>query len=148
VTLHSLVEGQGLPLALRCTPANASEPAQVIPLLEQIQIASDGRPGRSRQRPARLQADAGYDTQALRRSLQKRGIQAEIVVNRRNRKKPKRGRPRAKPIDRWKVERTFSWYQRKFRRLVVRWERKMRYWEGFLGWAFSLIWIGRLLLVG
>jgi transposase len=148
VTLHSLTDGQGMPLALCCTPANGSEPGQVIPLLDQIQIPSDGRPGRPRQRPARLQADAGYDTRTLRRALQRRGIQAEIVVNRRGRKKPKRGRPCAKPVDRWKVERTFSWYQRKFRRLVVRWERRMCYWKGFLGWAFSLVWLKRLLLVG
>ena len=39
---------------------------------------------------------------------------------------------------RWKVERGISWLQRKYRRLVVRWERRMRYWEGFLGLGILL----------
>jgi len=61
-----------------------------------------------------------------------------------NRKTPK-GRPPNKPIDRWKVERTFVWLQKKYRRLVVRWERKNRYWLGFVLLALCIIWIEKIL---
>ena len=49
---------------------------------------------------------------------------------------------------RWKVERGISWLQRKYRRLVVRWERRMKYWEGFLGLAIVLYWIQELVKWG
>src|SRR5580700_5966448 len=45
---------------------------------------------------------------------------------------------------RWKVERGISWLQRKYRRLVVRWERRMKYWEGFLGLGILLYWVREL----
>lgn len=145
VTVHSLVDGAGMPLALRSTPANAYEPDQVLPLLDSMDLHT-GQPGRPRKRPKQIQGDAGYDAKPLRQKLKRRGIQPRISLNRRRRKKPKRGRPCALPIDRWKCERTFSWYQRKFRRLVVRWERRNRYWHGFLAFGFCLMWVDRLLL--
>lgn len=63
VTVHSLVDGEGMPLALRSTAANAYEPDQVIPLLESIDVQT-GLPGRPRKNPALLQGDAGYDSKA------------------------------------------------------------------------------------
>jgi transposase len=143
VTIHSLVDGNGMPLAVNSTPANAYEPDQVIPLIDSIHVHT-GRPGRSRKCPTLLQADAGYDIKRLRQKLKSRGIQPRVSVNSRCRKKPKRGRPYAKTIDRWKCERTFAWYQRKFRRLVVRWERRSAYWHGFLAFGFCIMWIDHL----
>lgn len=136
-----------MPLALLSTAANVYEPDQVLPLLDSVKVQT-GQPRPLRKRPAQMQGDAGYDSKDLRQKLKRRGIQPRISVNPRRRKKPKLGRPYAKPIDRWKVERTFSWYQRKFRRLVVRWERRNRYWHGFLAFGFCMMWIDRLLLVG
>lgn len=46
--------------------------------------------------------------------------------------------------NRWKVERAIAWMQRKFRRLVVRWERKTKFWEGFLMFGLVKFWIDRL----
>lgn len=143
MTLHSLVDGQGLPLAVLSSPANAYEPDYVLPLLDAIDIQT-GEAGRPRKRPAQLQADAGYDTKELRQNLKRRGIQPRISVNQRGRKRPKRGRPVAKPLDRWKGERTFAWYQLKFRRLVVRWERRNLYWHGFILFGLCFIWIQHL----
>lgn len=40
------------------------------------------------------------------------------------------------------------WYQRKYRRLVVRWERQKACFDAFLSLATIHIWINRLLLVG
>ena len=42
----------------------------------------------------------------------------------------------------------FAWYQRKYRRLVVRWERQPRVFDGFLTLATIHIWINKILLVG
>lgn len=46
---------------------------------------------------------------------------------------------------RWKVERAIAWLQRKFRRIVVRWERKRKYWEGFLTMALVIFWAFKIL---
>jgi hypothetical protein len=46
---------------------------------------------------------------------------------------------------RWKVERAIAWLQRKFRRIVVRWERKRKYWEGFLTMALVVFWAFKIL---
>lgn len=146
VTIHSLVDGQGMPLAVLSTAANIYEPDMVMELLEAVAVQT-GTVGRPRKRPKVLQADAGYDTQALRQTLKECGIAPKINTNPRRRQQPKRGRPHAQPIDRWKCERTFAWYQLKFRRLVVRWERRNRYWHGFLDFGFCFMWIDRLLAI-
>ena len=45
---------------------------------------------------------------------------------------------------RWQVERAIAWLQRKYRRLVVRWERRTKYWKRFLNFGLALFWIDRL----
>ncbi len=123
VTIHSLVDGNGNPLAVATTGAKGSERGQVAVLLDSVKVRT-GRRGRPRKRLVSLQADKGYDSKKLRAYLRRRGIRP--LIPRRiwpNRKQP-RGRKPANGADRWKVERTFAWYQRKFRRLSVRWERR------------------------
>lgn len=145
VTIHALIDGQGMPLAVCSTSAKVYEPTQVEPLLDSIFLLH-GQVGRPRKRPNCLQADAGYDTKNLRSKLKHRGIRARISKNQRARKTQKSGRPLLKPIDRWKCERTFAWLQRKFRRLVVRWERRNNYWQGFLAFCVCYLWIERILV--
>ncbi|MGI8504573.1 MAG: transposase, partial [Hassallia sp.] len=45
-------------------------------------------------------------------------------------------------------ERCFAWYQPKYRRLVVRWERQKVYFDSFIDLATIHIWINKVLLVG
>ncbi|MCP4118907.1 MAG: transposase [Desulfobacteraceae bacterium] len=45
---------------------------------------------------------------------------------------------------RFQVERTFSWLQRKFRRLAVRWERLPRCFNSFLSLGIIFMWVQRL----
>ena len=45
-------------------------------------------------------------------------------------------------------ERCCAWYQRKYRRLVVRWESIYAYFGAFVAIATIHIWINRILLVG
>ncbi len=44
----------------------------------------------------------------------------------------------------WKVERCFAWYQSKYRRLVVRWERLPQVFNGFLALATIHMWITKI----
>lgn len=134
------MEGEGRPLAISTTAANGDERQQVGSLLDAVYVKT-GRRGRPKQRPQQLQGDRGYDAQAVRQQVRQRGIQPRI--SRRvwpGRKQPRGRKPQAGP-DRWKVERTFAWYHRKFRRLVVRWERRREYWNGFLLLAAAFMWV-------
>lgn len=58
VLIHSLVDANGLPLAVSVTSAKESEREQVLPLLDSITIKT-GKPGRPRSRPENLAADKG-----------------------------------------------------------------------------------------
>lgn len=145
VLIHSIVDANGMPLCVSVTPANGNERAQVCPMLDGLCVHT-GRPGRPRSRPAQIAADKGYDSQPLREDLRARNIRPELPRRVfKNRRQPP-GRKLTQRIARFVVERTFSWYQRKFRRLAVRWERRERYFNGFLDFGFLLIWVDRILL--
>ena len=145
VTIHSLVDGQGVPLAVSVTSAKSSEREQVLPLLDSIFIQTR-KVGRPRKRPDNVAADKGYDSKELRKSIRKKGIRPEIPKRIwKNKKKPK-GRKLHKKVKRYVVERAFSWYQRKFRRLTIRWERKPDIFCAFVDLGFIMIWVSRLLV--
>lgn len=83
-----------------------------------------------RQEPERLIGDRAYDSDPLDEALEERGIEM-LVPHRRNRKKPRTqdGRQLRRYKRRWKIERLFAWLGN-FRRLVVRYERRV---ENYLG---------------
>lgn len=70
VTLHTMSDGNGMPLSMTHTGAATSERDQVFPLLDAICVRT-GRSGRSRKRPDVLQMDKGYDSKALRKKNSK-----------------------------------------------------------------------------
>src|SRR4030095_10768287 len=144
ILIHSLTEGGGMPLANRTTPANGDERAQVLPLLDAVKIRT-GKRGRPRKRLRVIATDKGYDAKALREKLRKRGIRAQIP-KRVWKTKKNRGRPIARRVPRSKAERTFAWFQKKYRRLVVRWERITACFEAFLTLATIHIWVHRLIV--
>ena len=45
ILIHTLTDGNGMPLANRTTPANGSERDQVIPLLDSVKVNTN-KPGR------------------------------------------------------------------------------------------------------
>ncbi|MFP4098906.1 MAG: transposase [Alphaproteobacteria bacterium] len=95
------------------------------------------------QTPGSLYADKGYYALWLRWYLEKcRGIEPHI--SRSEWPKPDKPQPITQNY-RWVVERTFAWYQRKFRRMYIKWERKATPWYGFLFLALSYYWITKLL---
>src|ERR1044071_5525998 len=142
--IHSLTEGGGMPLANRTTPANGDERAQVLPLLDAVQIRT-GKRGRPRKRLRVIATDKGYDAKALREKLRKRWIRAQIPRRFRKTKKH-RGRPITQVAPRFQAERTFAWFQKKYRRLVVRWANLTACFEAFLALATIHIWVHRLIV--
>ena len=131
-------------MANRTTPANGDERAQVLPLLDTVKVRT-GQRGRPRKRLKVLATDKGYDAKALRQQLRQRGIRPQIP-KRVWKTKPPRGRPIKKVVPRFQAERTFAWFQKKYRRLVVRWERIAACFAAFLALATIHIWIHRLIV--
>ncbi len=84
------------------------------------------------QLPEKLIADRAYDSDPLDARLAERGIEL-IAPHRRNRRKPRTqdGRKLRRYKRRWKVERLFAWLGN-FRRLVVRYERHLVNYLGFV----------------
>lgn len=144
VLIHCLTAGDGMPLAHRTTPANGDERAQVMPLLDAVKVRTGPR-GRPRKRLKVLATDKGSDAQALRQRLRQRGIRAQIPKRVWKTKKT-RGRPIKKTVPRFQAERPFAWFQKKYRRLVVRWERIAACFEAFLAIASIHIWVHRLIV--
>ena len=136
---HRLTDAVGMPGAPCTTPATGDERAQVLPLLDAIQIRP-GRPGRPRTRYKVRATDKGSDAKALRPQLRKRGIRAQIPQRVWKTKKP-HGRPRKKDVPRCQAERTLAWFPKTDRRLVVRWERLAGCFNAFLCLATLHMWI-------
>ena len=89
-----------------------------------------------------LNLDGVFDSRENRRCIFNRGMIPDIPENKRNRKKPKRGRKRmfngSIHTLRLAVERTFAW-EDKFKRLLLRFERIQSRHFGFKLLAYMLI---------
>ncbi len=139
VTGHLLVDGYGSSIALIATGAHGDERKQIIPLINRVQNR-----WKHRNLIPIFEADKGYDSESLREALLIRGIFPWICRRKKpGQKAPKKIRAMIKR-KRWQVERAISWLQRKFRKVVIRWERKMKYWKGFLTPALIKFWIDKL----
>ena len=128
-----MVDGGGVPLAVRHTAANVHDSKMLEETVDAIRPVSGprGRPGRPRKRPGKLHADKGYDFSRCREALRKRGIKSRIA---------RRGVESSERLGchRWVVERTLSWLNR-FRRLKVRYERRADVHQAFLELGCALI---------
>jgi transposase len=144
ILIHSLTDGAGMPLAACTTPANGDERTHVMPLLDALHIRT-GKRGRPRKRLKVLAMDKGYDAKALRHGLRRRGIRPQIP-KRVWKSRKRRGRPIKKDVPRFQVERTFAWFQRKYRRLVVRWERLAACFNACLALAMIHMWVHKLIV--
>jgi hypothetical protein len=65
ILIHSLTEGNGMPLANRTTPANGDARTQVLPFLEAVKVRT-GHRGRPRKRLKVIATAKGSDAKALR----------------------------------------------------------------------------------
>ena len=137
-----VVDGQGIPLGCILASASPAEVKLAEDTLDAVNVPRNGR-GRPKKRPVRLIADKGYDSDPLRKRLKELKIDL-IAPHRSNRKKPKTqdGRKLRRYRKRWKVERTFAWLGN-FRRLVVRYERKIEIYRAFFHLACLVIVLNR-----
>lgn len=90
-------------------------------------------------------ADKGYDCDALRQRLARRGIEL-VAPHRKNRKKPptQDGRALRRYKRRWIIERTIAWLGN-FRRLTVRYDRSLTIYRAFFHIACFMIVLRRVL---
>jgi putative transposase len=128
-----LGEGHGVPLGLAVKGANRHDMKMARPTLESLVI---DRPEPTPLHPQGVCLDAGYDDQEVRDILAEFGFSAHIHSRRDEARELKeKAGTRAR---RWVVERTHSWMNR-FRRILIRWEKKPENYMGFLHFACALI---------
>jgi len=124
-----LVDGKGLPMGVRLESASPSEVNLAEATVAEVRVP---RPhGRPRQKPKRIIADRGYDSDPLRERFKKRGI--ELIAPYRKNNKLRRyedGRKLRRYKRRWIVERTNAWLGQ-FRRLLVRHEHLLSIYYAF-----------------
>ena len=131
-----LTDGQGLPLSIVAVPANRHDMKLVAESLAGLMI-EPARPHPWRQ----LCMDLGYNYQAVRNQVWDAGMVPWIEGWPDEAKRRRRNKV---PARRWVVERTHSWLNR-FRRLLVRWEKRadtyvamLHFARGLITWRFAL----------
>jgi transposase len=128
---HVVTDRQGLPLCPpNITAANVSDSTTLRMMLARIKPVA-GRVGRPQRRPKKLYADKGYHSKSNSLHLRVEGIGCRIA------------RPMIESSERlgrkrWVVERTIAWLHR-FRRLLVRYERRADLHQAFLTLASCII---------
>jgi transposase len=126
-----LVDGAGVPLGVHLSSANLAECQ-----LAEATLAQVAKP--QRQKLRRIIADRGYDSRGLYDQMARQGIEllAPHLSNRTNRFQD--GRKLRRYRRRWIIERTNAWLFN-FRRLVVRYERRIETYRAFLYLGCALI---------
>ena len=114
------MEGNGIPLAVAVAGANVHDMKMVESTLENIIIE---RPEPTWKHPQNICMDKGYDFSQVDELVAKWGYTAHIA--RRGVDQSKRLKVPGYRARRWVVERTNAWMNR-FRRLLIRWEKKTK----------------------
>jgi transposase len=125
---HLIVDGQGLPLAVKLSAANRNDYGYLLPLLD---AAGHGAAGEGRL----VLADRGYDSRAVREGIFARGYEPRIAVRNRHGEGRKRD---SMARERTAIERTFAWLSF-MRRLATRWERRDDLYLAFLTLGCALV---------
>jgi len=128
-----LTEGHGVPIGLAIDGANRHDMKLVRSTLESL---VGQRPTPDDDHPQGLCLDKGYDYDEVRDILVEFGFTAHIRG--RGEEAQMLVREAGKRARRWVVERSHSWMNR-FRRLLVRWEKKADNYLAFLHFACGLI---------
>lgn len=128
-----LTEGGGIPIAVAVEGANCHDKRLVESTLRLIVVQ---RPRATKRKPQNMCMDKGYDYPDTRQLVSHWGYTAHIKA-RGEEAREKQSLPgyRAR---RWVVERTHSWMNR-YRRLLVRWEKKVTNYLAMLHFACALI---------
>lgn len=122
-----------MPLGLSVDGANRHDMKLVRPTLESIVVE---RPMPTPENPQHLCLDKGYDFQEVRDIVAEFGFTAHIRS--RGEEAQELKREAGKRARRWVVERTHSWMNR-FRRILIRWEKKPENYLALLHFVCALI---------
>ncbi|MFD5562051.1 IS5 family transposase [Kitasatospora griseola] len=127
---HLISDGGGIPFHVITTAANVNDVTQTLALVDGIPPVA-GRVGHPRHRPDALLGDKGYDSNPNRRELCKRRI-LPVISRKGSRDIIGLGKLR------YVVEQTFAQLHQ-FKRLAVRWERRLDLHNAFVSLACALI---------
>ena len=122
-----------MPLGLAVEGANRHDMKLVRETVESIIVE---RPEPTVEEPQGMCLDKGYDFQEVRDMLDEFGFTAHIRS--RGEEIKELAKEAGKRARRWVVERTHSWMNR-FRRILIRWEKKPANYIAFLHFACALI---------
>jgi putative transposase len=126
-----LTDGRGVPLGVDVSGANTHDIRLLKATFDSVPIH---RPQPTARRHQHVCLDKGYDSKDVRKFLKRRHYQAH-VKSRGQEEVQRKTNPRFK-ARRWVVERTHSWINR-FRRLLVRWEKKSGNYLSLLQFSFA-----------
>ena len=128
-----MTEGHGVAVGLAVQGANRHDMKMVRQTIASVVVE---RPTPTPEHPQGVSRDKGYDDQEVRDILTEFGLTAHIRSRGEEAQELKRkAGARAR---RWVVERSHSWMNR-FRRILIRWEKKPANYIGFLHFACALI---------
>lgn len=122
-----------MPIGLALEGANRHDMKMVRSTLENIVVK---RPKPTRKKKQNMCLDKGYDYDEVRDILKEFGFTAHIRSRGEEAKEIKK--EAGKRARRWVVERTHSWMNR-FRRILIRWDKKPETYVAFLHFACALI---------
>jgi len=140
VLLHFVTDSNGRPIAVDSTAADGNEREVAKKML------TDLRTHRFSEKFAFVEADRGYDSEKLRSALL--GLKYFPLIFWRK-FRTVTDRPTTREMfdlfriasQRWKIERFFSIIKRKYRRLLMRWERLQLSWLSFCKLALIAFWL-------
>jgi len=128
-----LTDGRGVPLGLAVAGANRNDFKLTRETIESIAVE---RPDATLEAPQGLCLDKGYDYDEVRDLLDEFGFTAHIRA--RGAEAHALKHEAGFKARRWVVERTHSWMNR-FRRVLIRWDKKVCNYLGFLHLACAYI---------
>lgn len=129
---HILSDGRGVPIAAELSAANAHDKTMAIEVVDSIVVE---RPQPTASEQQHLYMDKGYDYEDIRTAVADRGYIAHI---RRRGEGPPPPKSERHPARRWVVERINAWHNR-FRKLLIRWEKKSDNYRALVDFASALI---------
>jgi putative transposase len=128
-----LSDGRGAPLAVVVAGANAPDKTLAVETLDSIPVE---RPAIVVYRLHHLCLDAGYNYEDVIAGVLERDYHLHLSPSAKEKREVS---PEQKyPARRWVVERTHSWHNR-FRRLLIRWEKRLDHYYAMIDLASALI---------
>jgi len=128
-----LTEARGIPIGLAIAGANRHDSQLVRATLDSVPIR---RPRPTHKKPQHLFLDNAYTGEPVQEVVKEFGYTAHVPSPRAQARTIQRQTRRK--VRRWVVERTHSWMNR-FRRILIRWEKKPENYFAFLHLVCALI---------